>query len=171
MNSMNVPPTASLVVRLPLPERLFLWAMRAWSASHNDLTAVWWSLDRAFSQERIPAVLPPFHQLMSTLFAGFKRWPDICCVACPHLGRDEARLLHLLTYLQHGNNAGARAVLNELFVWSAARVAYRCAADCVEIVSAAGLRFTGPLAHSQPFSVCADRTGAAPVAAPESSVH
>lgn len=168
MNSMIEPPTASLMAKMPLPERLFLWAMRAWSASHNDLTAVWWSLDRAFSQERIPAALPPFHQLMSTLFAGFKQWPDICCVVCPQLGRDEARLLRVLTYLQHGNDVGARGVLNELVLRSAARVAYRYAAECVDIVSAAGLQFTGPTTSARVFPACADGARSASVGDSES---
>jgi hypothetical protein len=164
MSSMDEQPTASLVVRMPPAERLFLWAIRTWSASHVDLTVVWWSLDRCFSHEGMPAALPPFHEFMSTIFAGLKQWPDIRCVACPHLGRDEERLLHVLGHLQHGNEVGARAALNELTLRSAGRVACRHAAECVEIVSAAGLRFTGPTATASDVSACVDRPQGAPVA-------
>lgn len=157
MKSMNEQPVVSMVVRMPSPERLFLWATRAWAASHTDLTAVWWSLDRAFSQEGMSGALPPFHQLMSTLFSGLKRWPDIRCVACPHLGRDEARLLRVLSHLQQGNEVGARALMGELVMRSSIRVACRHAVDCVAIVSAAGRQFTGPASNSPAVSACADR--------------
>ena len=133
--------TRSVVVSMPLVERMFLWAIRTWSASHADLTAVWWSLDRAFAHEGMHAALPPFHQLMSTLFAGLQRWPDIRCVACAHVGRDEANLLRTLAALQDGNELGARAILNDLVLRSAARLACAHATECVRIVRAAGLHF------------------------------
>jgi len=170
MKSMNEPSVVSVVEQMPLPERLFLWAIRAWAASHTDLTAVWWSLDRAFSQEGMPAALPPFHQLMSTLFSGLKRWPDIRCVACPHLGRDEVRLLRVLGHLQQGNEVGARAVLGELVLRCATRTACRHAVECVAIVSAAGRQFTGPATNLHTVSACTDRTRSAPADA-ESSLH
>lgn len=148
-----------------------MWATRAWAASHTDLTNVWWSLDRAFSQEGMSAALPPFHQLMSTLFAGLKRWPDIRCVACPHLGRDETRLLRVLSHLQRGNEVGARAVLGELVLRSSIRVACRHAAECVTIVSAAGRQFTGPATDLYTVAACADRVRSVSAADVESTVH
>ena len=134
---------ATGVIHLPVTERLFLWAIRAWSAHHSDVTSIWWSLDRAFAQEGMHSALPPFHQLMSALFVGLKRWPDIRCVRCPHLGSDEARLLSVLAYLQQDNEVGARRALRDWVLRSAAREMCEHAAQCAAIAAAAGFRFTG----------------------------
>jgi hypothetical protein len=128
-------------MHLPPPGRLFLWAARTWSASHHDLSVVWWSLDRAFTQEGLPAALSPFHRLMSTMFAGLKRWPDIACVACPRLGVVERRLLDAFAHLQQDNEIAARAALREWVLGSAARVMCACARECIQAVSTVGLRF------------------------------
>lgn len=154
--SFTIEPTVSVVVNMPPLERMFLWAIRAWSASHADLTTVWWSLDRAFAQEGMHAALPPFHQLMSTLFAGLKRWPDIRCVACAHVGRDEASLLRVLTSLQDGNELSARAILNDLVVRSAARLACARASECIQIMRTAGLHFDHQPAATGAFEPAAD---------------
>lgn len=131
-----------LVVSLPRPERLFLWAIRAWSASHTDLTAVWWSLDRAFTQEGVQSALAPFHELMSALFAGLKRWPEIHCVASPYLGHDEMRLLSSFTHLQSGNELGMQAALGDWVQRAAIRKIRRHVAECVTITALARMRFT-----------------------------
>jgi hypothetical protein len=133
---------ATGVIHLPVTERLFLWAIRAWSAHHSDVTPIWWSLDRAFAQEGMHSALPPFHQLMSALFVGLKRWPDIRCVRCPHLGSDEARLLSVLAHLQHNNEVGARRALRDWVLRSAAREMCEHAMQCAAIAAAAGFRFT-----------------------------
>jgi hypothetical protein len=133
---------ATGVIDLPVTERLFLWAIRAWSAHHSDLTPIWWSLDRAFAQEGIHPALPPFHQSMSALFAGLKRWPDIRCVRCPHLGADEERLLRVFACLQHDDEVGARRALRDWVLRSCVRELCGHAAECAAIVTAAGLRFT-----------------------------
>lgn len=138
------------VVALPVTERLFLWAIRAWSAYHSDLTAVWWSLDRAFKQEGIAPALPHFHRLMSDLFVGFKRWPDIRCVGCPRLGKDEARLLAAFARLQTRDLAGARSELQELALRSTARAVCEGAQQCVLIANSAGVHF----AALETFALC-----------------
>jgi len=135
-------PVGQFVVALPRPERLFLWAIRAWSASHTDLTTVWWSLDRAFTQEGVHAALAPFHELMAALFAGLKRWPEIHCVASPYLGRDEVRLLSAFTHLQDGNELGMQAALGDWVQRAAIREMRQHAADCVTIAVLARMRFT-----------------------------
>lgn len=141
-NAMHDFRVATGVIHLPVTERLFLWAIRAWSAHHSDVTPIWWSLDRAFAQEGMHCALPPFHQLMSALFAGLKRWPDIRCVRCPHLGSDEERLLSVLACLQHDDEVGARRALRDWVLRSAAREMCEHAAQCAAIAAAAGLRFT-----------------------------
>lgn len=129
------------VAELPLAERFFLWAIRAWSAHHTDLSTIWWSLDHAFAQERMPAALAPFDQAMSALFAGLKRWPDIRCVACPRLGVDERQLLNAFAHLQQGNGVVARCALRTCVLDSAARIVVRHAQRCADLASGAGLQF------------------------------
>lgn len=129
------------VATLPPTERFFLWAIRAWSAHHSDLTPIWRSLDHAFTQEHITAALEPFDQFMSALFAGLRRWPDIRCVACPRLGTDERQLLSAFAHLQQGNGAVARCALQTCVLDSAARMVVRHARRCAEQASAAGLQF------------------------------
>lgn len=146
---------ATGVIQLPVTERLFLWAIRAWSAHHSDVTPIWWSLDRAFAQEGMHSALPPFHQLMSVLFAGLKRWPDIRCVRCPHLGSDEERLLSVLACLQHDNEVGARGALRDWVLRSAAREMCEHAATCAAIAATAGLRFAGVADESPRVGVSA----------------
>lgn len=141
MNADNVSVRAIDLALLPTAERLFLWATRAWSAYHSDLTAVWWSLDRAFRQEQIHLALPIFHQLMSSLFDGLRRWPDIRCVACSRVGLHEARLLMMYMHLQRGNEVAARSALQDWVVRSAARSVCEHARQCTVIASTAGLSF------------------------------
>jgi hypothetical protein len=141
MRSNEIPGLTRSVANLPAPERLFLWAVRAWSAYHTDLPLVWWTLDRAFTQEKIHAALPPFHELMSALFAGLKRWPDIRCVRCLHLGTDEACLLSVFAYLQSDDERGARNALQTWVLRSAVRVVCEQASECIAIAAAAGLHF------------------------------
>jgi hypothetical protein len=139
----GMPPRGVLanVANLSAHERLFVWAIRAWAANHADLSSVWWSLDRAFTQEGIPLALPSFHDTMSTLFAGLKRWPDIRCVGCPHLGDDELRLLDLLASLQQGNEVVARSRLRDLVLPAAARAVCRHATKCAHQAKTCGITF------------------------------
>ena len=174
MNSLHESGCAMGVGTLAAPERLLLWAMRAWSAYHSDLTAVWWSLDRAFTQEGIHSALPSFHHVMSALFAGLKRWPDIRCVQCPRLGADEARLLSVFARLQHDNEVGARHALQGWVVRSAARVMCERAVECVGIASSAGLRFTFSQSSEglqEAASTCARFQGPKPAANADLPVH
>lgn len=155
--------TAVCVTALPATERFFLWAIRAWSAHHTDLSTIWWSLDHAFAQQKILDALASFDLLMSSLFAGLKRWPDIRCVACPRLGADEQQLLRALSHLQRDNVVAARAALQVCALASAARVMSLHAQRCARIASLAGLRFDAvpvgrttdthiaPCAHASPM--------------------
>jgi hypothetical protein len=135
------------VTNLLVSERMLLWAIRSWSAHHNDLTAVWWSLDRAFTHERIHAALPCFHRLMSALFAGLKRWPDIRCAVCSQVGCDETRMLSAFAYLQQGNESGAYRALENWVLPSAVRIVCKHALEFVQIASHAGVRFAFPQAN------------------------
>lgn len=145
------------VANLPTMERLFLWAIRTWAAHHDDVSPVWWSLDRAFAQEGIHAALAPFDRMMAATFAGLKRWPDIRCVRCSQLGAEEALLLCLFAQLQQNNLFGARLLLQDWLLRTAARIAADSAEECVRIVSGAGLRFApAGVELRDKASVCAE---------------
>lgn len=139
-------PGAVHVLTLPLPERLFLWAVRTWSAHHADVSVIWWSLDSAFARERIHAALLPFDSLMSAVFDGLRHWPDIRCVRCATLGTQEIQLLDMLGHLQRQNELGARAALHDWVLRPALRLACEHAAACARIAAEAGLKFSA-LAH------------------------
>lgn len=124
---------------LPFAERLLLWAVRAWSAHHSDLSGVWWSLDRAFTDARIRPALEPFHSMMSTLYTGLIRWPDIRCVGCPQLGEDEARLLMVVARLQQNQRSWAYSALRGLTAPSATRKTCDAAVEMVRVMNASQL--------------------------------
>lgn len=157
MNALSIDGAVIAVAELPYAERFFLWAIRAWSAHHTDLSAIWWSLDHAFAQEKLPTALAPFDQAMSAVFAGLKRWPDIRCVACPRLGVDERQLLNAFAHLQHGNAAVARVALQTCVLGAAARVVACHAQRCVDSASVAGMQFVAVSfapAHQCDFPPC-----------------
>lgn len=138
-----------IVADLPTVERFFLWAIRTWAAHHDDVSPIWWSLDRAFAQERIDAALIPFDRLMSALFAGLKRWPDIRCVRCPSLGTQEAQLLGAFAQLQQNNQIGARLALQDWLQPAAARAVCDYVGECTRALAAADLRFAAANAQLQ----------------------
>lgn len=135
---------------LPRTERLFLWAIRAWSAHHGDLTFAWWSLERAFAREGIGGALAAFHQMMSALFAGWPRWPDIRCPECEHIGVTEESLLLMLAALQSGDDVGVRRELHALVLRPSMREVLLAASECVRTATAAGLQFASLMSpHAQ----------------------
>ena len=132
------------VDHLPLAERVLLWAIRSWSAYHCDLTAIRSSLDRVFAEAGMAGAAPSFDRMMSALFAGLRRWPDVRCVRCPRLGADELRLLNACGHLQRGEDVSARRALHDWVVRPAVRIACEHAAQFVEFASVAGLQFQLP---------------------------
>lgn len=145
------------VAHLQTPQRFWLWALRAWAAFHTDLTCVWWSLDRAFTNEGIRPALLPFHEMMTVLFAEVRCWPDIRCVICPQLSGDEARFLSVLASLQHGDELGARKSLQSWVPRAVARIAYGHAQQCAAIAAEAGFKLDR-CGEAQVESLSAPRT-------------
>jgi hypothetical protein len=127
------------VIELPPTERFFLWAIRAWASAHTDITEVWSSLDRGFTREHIPNALEPFDRMMSAVFAGLARWPDIRCVRCPYVGAEEAHLLAALAALRRGNEITARAALHDWIRPAAARQVCKDGRVCMKIAAACGV--------------------------------
>lgn len=89
------------VLELPALERTLLWSIRTWGAYHDAPQSIWWVLERAFVETGIRPALEPFAQFMTALFGGLKRYPDIRCVRCLRLGKDENALLATLALAQH----------------------------------------------------------------------
>ena len=85
--------TCTSVLELSALERTLLWSIRTWAAYHDAPQAIWRTLERAFTEEGIHPALEPFGQLMCALFDGLKRSPDIRCVRCLRMGKDENALL------------------------------------------------------------------------------
>jgi hypothetical protein len=135
---MNAAIKLPAVTTLDTPHRFWLWAIRAWASSYSDLTYVWWSLDRAFTNEGVHAALCPFHEMMTELFAEVRRWPAIYCVLCPRMSHDEARLLNVFAQLQCGDALGARRSLRHWLPRAIAHVVCRHAEHCAAIASFAG---------------------------------
>lgn len=138
---------------LPLAERLFLWAIRTWSAHHDDVSVIWWCLDSAFTHERIHGALLPFDRVMSTIFDGLTRWPDIRCVRCATVGAQEIQLLQMFAQLQQHNEIGARAALQGWVLRPVARLACQQAAECIRLASNAGMKFCIAAGSSHSASV------------------
>jgi len=138
---MNEQAHEPLLAELPDAQRMLVWAVRAWSAHHTDLTGIWWSIDQAFTRQGLRFALPVFHDMMDALFTGLAVWPEIACVSCPRLTRHERCLLELFAAHERGDEAGARRALKDWVLRSAARVVSQHAYQCVWIASAAGVRF------------------------------
>lgn len=158
------------VANLPVPERVMLWAIRAWSAHHCDLTAIRLSLDSTFAAEGMRAAVPSFDRMMAALFSGLRRWPDVRCVRCPRLGSDEASLLTAFGHLQRGEEGAARRSLHDWVLRPAARTACVSGAEFIGLASAAGWQFqtatlrSMSLVTSLPPSITATVPGSSPLA-------
>lgn len=134
-------------------ERMLVWAIRAWSAHHTDLSGVWWSIDQAFTRAGLRFALPPFHEMMHALFSGLSTWPEIACVSCPRVTRHEQALLDLFAAHERGEDAGAHRPLLSWVLRSAARTVSQHAYECVWIASAAGVRFAIGADDGRPASL------------------
>lgn len=127
------------VLELPALERTLLWSIRTWAAYHDAPQSVWWPLERAFTEAGIRPALEPFAQLMDALFAGLKRCPDIRCVRCLRMGRDENELLTILAAALHESSQAIGLRLRHLMLPAAARTGARAATEMMRRVASAGL--------------------------------
>jgi hypothetical protein len=135
-------PAPPIAIALDTPHRFWLWAIRTWSSSHSDLTTVWWSLDRAFTNERIPAALPQFHNMMNCMFSNVRHWPQVNCVLCPRVCCDESRLLNVLAHLQLNDHFNAQRLLRHWLPSMIAGTVSIHAQRCASIAFDAGQTLT-----------------------------
>ncbi len=150
------------VLELPWLERTLLWSIRTWAAYHDAPQSVWRPLESAFTEAGIRPALEPFAQLMCALFAGLKRNPDIRCVRCLRLGKDESALLATLAMAVQASPSIIERRLSTLMLPLAARTGARAALAMMRIVVNAGWHMQQvhadteaayPHQHSQPISM------------------
>ena len=94
--------------QLPEPERVLLWAMRAWVIGLKRRFDVSEAIRSAFHTSRLPDATELIDALMSILACGATRTLVIECVCYPAVGDDEQRLLAAAALHQAGS--GLRAV-------------------------------------------------------------
>ncbi len=143
--------TNGSVLELPWLERILLWSIRTWAAYHDEPQAVRGHLERAFTEAGICPALESFAQLMSSLFIGLKRCPDIRCVRCLRLGKDECELLLVLAMAMQEPQATIVLRLSRLMLPAAARSGADAALEMMRVINNAGLRMEQRLhgaAHS-----------------------
>lgn len=134
--------TCSSVLELPALERTLLWSIRTWAAYHDAPQAVWGTLERAFTEAGIRPALEPFAQLMCALFVGLKRYPDIRCVRCLRMGKDENALLAILAAALEQPTQVIEHELGKLLLPAAARSGANAALAMMAIVTNAGLQLS-----------------------------
>lgn len=132
--------TQAAVLELPVLERTLLWSIRTWAAYHDAPQSVWWPLERAFTEAGIRPALEPFAQLMCALFAGLKQCPDIRCVRCLRIGKDEKQLLAILANALQESPRDLELHMRRLMAPAAARVAAAAAVEMMGVIVNAGLQ-------------------------------
>lgn len=140
------------VLELPWLERTLLWSIRTWAAYHDAPQSVWWLLERAFTDAGIRPALEPFAQFMSALFAGLRGCPDIRCVRCLRLGKDEAKLLTVLAAVQQESTYNIEPQLCTLMQPAAARIAAGAVLAMMRVLVSGGSCMQQ--AHDDANSVC-----------------
>lgn len=137
--------THSSVLELPWLERTLLWSIRTWAAYYDAPQAVWWHLERVFIEAGMRPALEPFAQLMFGLFAGLKRCPDIRCVRCLRLGKDECELLAVLAVVMQQPQPDIVLRLTRLMSPAAARSGASAALAMMQCIHHTGLHMQQPL--------------------------
>lgn len=132
--------TQATVLEMPELERTLLWSIRSWAAYHDAPQSVWWPLDRAFTEAGIRPALEPFAQLMCALFAGLKQCPDIRCVRCLRIGKDEKELLAILASALQTSPRDLDLRMRRLMLPAAARIASGAAIDMMRVIVSAGMQ-------------------------------
>jgi hypothetical protein len=100
--------------QLPEPERVLLWAMRAWVIGLKRRFDVSEAIRSAFHTSRLPDATELIDALMSILACGATRTLVIECVCYPAVGDDEQRLLAAAALHQAGSGLEARFILRSM---------------------------------------------------------
>lgn len=147
-NDCSVTATCSSVLELPALERTLLWSIRTWAAYHDAPQAIWRTLEGAFTEAGIRPALEPFAQLMCALFVGLKRYPDIRCVRCLRMGKDENELLATLAMALQESPQLTERRLSVLMLPAEARTGASAALAMMHSVANAGLHLQQARTHA-----------------------
>lgn len=128
------------VLELPQLERTLLWAIRTWAAYHDVPQAIFGALEQVFADAGIRPAINPFAQLMVNLFSGFKRIPNVFCVRCLKVSRDECELLALMADASLDSQHDLAVRLGRLLLPESARRGAAAVQDMMRIIERAGLR-------------------------------
>ncbi|MGE0371444.1 MAG: hypothetical protein AB7Q01_06100 [Gammaproteobacteria bacterium] len=135
-------PAVTHLLRLGTPELVLVMTLRLWFAAAfgpaTRETAFHWQdgLGAAgVSKEGSMA----FHELMEAIVLETRKPLDFRPRHCPHLGRDEGRLLQIISLLQHGGRSVTTAILSAWMSPSASRIASKLALRLAEELTQAGL--------------------------------
>ncbi len=116
-------PTDTPLATLNTAELLLVASLRLFALAHCDPDGgPDWRGGLAASGAGRCAV-PAFDALFGIVAAAAKRPLDVRCRHCPHLSRDEGRLLQTIGLLQHGRMFAARDVLSDWLPPAAVRLA------------------------------------------------
>jgi hypothetical protein len=145
----SVTATCSSVLELPALERTLLWSIRTWAAYHDAPQAVWRTLECVFTEAEIRPALEPFGQLMCALFVGLKRYPDIRCVRCLRMGKDENALLAILAAALEEPPQVIEYELGKLLLPAAARSGADAALAMMTVITDAGWHLQQPCVNTE----------------------
>jgi len=132
-------------------ELFVVTVLRLWVAGYGDAArpAEWPSAFRAAGVE--PGGAPAFGSLMRIIAGAARRGLDMRATSCRGLGRDEGKMLHLVSLLQRDRRVEAAAILGDWLPPAAVRLAARHAGAFAAGLAQAGL--VVPLRHAQAAAV------------------
>lgn len=113
----------SFTAELDKPDRLLLWAMRAWVIGLKQRVDVAEPMRAAFDRFGVREAVELVDALMSIVACGATRVLEIECVCHKAVSEDEKRLLTAASLHQNGGSFEARFILRSILSATASRAA------------------------------------------------
>jgi len=140
--SLPAPGTCVPLTQLSQPDRLLLWAMRAWVIGLQRRIDVLPPLRMAFAEFGIADAAELLDALMSIAACGALRTLSIDCVCSPTASEDESRLLAAAALHQARQGFGARFLLREMLTPAASRDAGEILERLAAVLTAGNCRLS-----------------------------
>lgn len=144
--------------RLPFPDHILLWAMRAWVIGTHRRSDTAAHIRTALGMAGAYDAAPPLDRFMRALCLGATRQIRIDCICVPTVSDDERLLLDVIAHHQAGRALDGIILLHTLMDPDRAEIASREARHLAALLLQAGHRLVMPEPGSRP--------PASPVAAP-----
>jgi hypothetical protein len=125
-----------LVAQLPAPDRLVLWAIRAWVIGLKQRIDVAETIREAFGRHGVPEAAYLIEALMSVVACGASRTLTVESVCHKTLGDDERILLAAAALHQEGSGFEARFLLRTM-------LSARASSGAAEILDRFGVLLAG----------------------------